>query len=157
MRHWWNQEIHEKSLSTYCFFVKCSIPKCLNLLRPIKWQTSIQQCIPLISCTSERSYFDAIDSKLHLYEHLRIAFPLLELAIWKSTICNQFGQYINSLTMEMKMQCRTNSLSMVNKIVPYVLPFLLDDDDGSNMVNRDVDDDDSDSDDNNDDNDSDDE
>jgi hypothetical protein len=55
----------------------------------MKWQTIIHemlQQIPLISNKREKSYFDAIDAKLKNYELLRYAFPLLELAIWKSII-----------------------------------------------------------------------
>jgi cobalamin biosynthesis protein CobT len=116
----------------------------------MKWQAIIHgmiKRIPLISRKSMKSYFDSIDSKLVHYEHLKNAFMLLELAIWKSKISERFGQNVDSLTIEMKLQCRTDSLSMVNKIVPFVLPFLTDDDGGSNVVNSDDDDDNSDSDD----------
>jgi hypothetical protein len=145
MQNWWNSGIHEKCLSTYCFLVKCDIPSHLDLLlQPMKWQTIIHemlQQIPLISNKREKSYFDAIDAKLKNYELLRYAFPLLELAIWKSTILKRFGQ---SLNREMKMQCRTDSLLLVTKIVPFVLPFLTDEDEGSNVVNRDYDNEDAD-------------
>jgi hypothetical protein len=32
MRDWWNQGVHERSLSTYSFLVKCNIPKRLSLV-----------------------------------------------------------------------------------------------------------------------------
>ncbi len=65
---------------------------------------------------------------------------------WKSKISERVGQNVDSLTTNMKWQCRTDSLSMVYNIFPFVLPFLTDDDGGSNVVNSDDDDDDSDSD-----------
>ena len=70
----------------------------------------------------------------------------------KSTITKQFGQIIESLPAEKN---RTDSLSMVNKIVAFVLPFLTDVNEGSNMVNSDDNDDysDSEEDENNDDDD----
>jgi hypothetical protein len=144
MRNWWNHGLHEKSPSTYCFFVKCSIPQRLDLVQPMKWQTIIHgmiESIPSIPHKKMKSYFDLIHSKLDLYEHLKNAFLLLELAIWKSKISKRLGQNVDSLTTEMKWQCRTDSLSMVYKIVPFVLPFLTDDDGGSNVLNSDDDDD----------------
>ena len=148
MQNWWNHGLHEKSPSTYCFFIKCSLPQRLDLVRPMKWQTIIHgmiKRIPLISRKGVKSYFDLINSKLDLYEHLKNVFMLLELAIWKSKISEQFGQNVNSLTTEMKLQCRADSLSMVNKIVSFVLPFLTDDDGSSNVVTSNDDDEDSDS------------
>jgi hypothetical protein len=37
MRDWWNQGVHEKSLSTYCFLVQYSIPDCLGLVLVRSW------------------------------------------------------------------------------------------------------------------------
>ena len=71
------------------FFVNCCLPQCLDLIRPMKWQIQIHgklERIPSISCKSMESYFDVINSKLDLYEHLKNAFMLLLLAIWKSKI-----------------------------------------------------------------------
>ena len=61
-------------MSTYCFLVKYSIPRRLDLLRPMIWQTSIRgmlERIPSISHKGVISYFDFINSKLDFYEHLR--------------------------------------------------------------------------------------
>jgi hypothetical protein len=33
MRHWWNNGVHEKCLSTYGFFIRCNIPKRVGLVR----------------------------------------------------------------------------------------------------------------------------
>ncbi len=38
---------------------------------------------------------------------------LLELAVWKSKIKDQFGMCNDHLTTEMKMQCQIDSISMV--------------------------------------------
>jgi hypothetical protein len=52
---------------------------------------------------------------------------LLELAVWKSKITEQlFGQNKYILNTEMKMLCRTDSISMVRIIVTNVLSFLTD-------------------------------
>jgi hypothetical protein len=57
----------------------------------------------------------------------------------------QCGQYMDNHTNDVKIQCRTDSLSMVNKTVPFALPCLIDDNDGSYVVNSDKDNDGSDS------------
>jgi hypothetical protein len=33
MRHWWNNGVHEKCLSTYCLLVRFNIPERLGLVR----------------------------------------------------------------------------------------------------------------------------
>jgi hypothetical protein len=56
MQSWWNHRIHKKSPSTYSFFVKCSIPKHLDLVQPKKWQARIHEMlerIPIISHKGE--------------------------------------------------------------------------------------------------------
>ncbi len=32
MQHWWSNGVHEKCLRTYCFFIRCSIPKRVGLV-----------------------------------------------------------------------------------------------------------------------------
>ena len=44
---------------------------------------------------------------------------MLELALWKSKIIEQFSGRNILLTTEMKMQCLTESITMVNVIVPF--------------------------------------
>jgi hypothetical protein len=125
MRDWWNHGVHEKSLSTYCFLVQCNIPDCMGHVRPKKWNTNIHgmlRCIPTIS-PMRVNYFDSIDSKLSVYENFEDAPMLLELAIWILKITQQLDWNNDS----MKMQCHTDSLSMVSIIVPNVLSFLTDD------------------------------
>ena len=49
MQDWWNQGVHEKSVCTYCFLVKFSTPKLLDLHMLTEWQTDIHgmlRCIP---------------------------------------------------------------------------------------------------------------
>jgi hypothetical protein len=41
MCDWWNQGLHEKSLSTYCFLVKSNIPDQLGLVQVKRWQANI--------------------------------------------------------------------------------------------------------------------
>ncbi len=125
MHNWWNHGIHEKSLSTYCFLVKCNIPKRCNLLPIREWQNSIHRMlgrIPLIVSEETDSYFNSIDSKLTEYEqYLEDDAPmLLELAIWKS----QIKDPLSEITADLKMQCRIDSLWMVTIIVRNVLSHL---------------------------------
>jgi hypothetical protein len=77
--------------------------------------------IPSISPEGLDLHFCCINSKLSVYAELKDAPVLLELAIWKSKIDEQTDGII-----DMKMECRIDSLSMVVIIVPYVLSFVND-------------------------------
>jgi hypothetical protein len=90
--------------------------------------------IPSISPKGLDSYFCSIDSKLSVYKKLKDAPALLELAIWRSKITKQTDKNNGLLTRDMKMECRIDSLSIVEIIVTNVLSFLTDGDDGNNLV-----------------------
>jgi hypothetical protein len=62
---------------------------------------------------------------------LKDAPALLELAIWKSRTDGN----IDLLNADMKIEFRTDSLSMVDIIIPNVLSFLTDGDDRNDVVN----------------------
>jgi len=127
MRHWWNHGVHEKCLRTYSFFVRCNIPERVGLLLPRMWQSNIQDMlggIPSISSKGLGLYFRSIVSKLSVYDKLKYAPALLELAIWKSKIIERTDGNIDLLDADMKIECRTDSLSMVVIVVPNVLSFL---------------------------------
>jgi hypothetical protein len=130
MRHWWNNGLHEKCLSTYCFFVRCNIPVRVGLVRSTTFQTNIQRMlerIPSISSEGLNTHFCSIDSKLSAYEAKLSAYEgstMLELAIWKSEIAEQTDGNINLVTPDMKMGCRIDSLWMVDIILLNVLSFL---------------------------------
>jgi hypothetical protein len=127
MRDWWNHGVHEWSLSTYCFLVRCNIPECLDLIRPMKWQATIHKMlrhIPSISTKGLDFYFDSIDSKVFEYRNLVDTPTMLVLAIWKSKIAKQCGPNNDLLTSEVKVQCRSDSVTMVIIIVQNVLAFL---------------------------------
>ena len=159
MRHWWNNGVHEKCLSTYCLLVRFNIPHRLGLVRATQWQESIHGMlmqIPFISKNGMDSYFCSIDSKLSAYE----GSTMLELAIWKSKIVEQTDGVIYPLDADLKMACRIDSLTMVGIVVPNVLSFLRGDsnegdddgdDDGDNDDDGDDDEDDGDDDDDDDD------
>ena len=52
MKYWWNQGVHEKYLSTYCFLVQCKIPMSMENLTQNMWHINIHhmlQRIPLIA------------------------------------------------------------------------------------------------------------
>ena len=131
MRHWWNNGVHEKCLSTYCFFVQCNIPMRVGLVRSATLQTSIHGMLERIpskifqQCLN--AHFDSINSKLSAYEAKLSAYEgsmMLELAIWKSKIAEQTDGNINLLTPDMRTGCRNDSLWMVDIILPNVLSFL---------------------------------
>ena len=85
--------------------------------------------IPTISEQGSNKYIDSIDSKHSLYENLKDAPMMLELALWKSKIIEQFDKNNSTpLTVDMKKRCQTDSLSMVAMFVPNVLSFLTDGD-----------------------------
>jgi hypothetical protein len=115
MRDWWNQGLHEKTLSTYCFLVKSNIPDQLGLVQVKIWQANIYdmlRCIPSIPT------IDSMEAKLSLYENLEETPALLKLAIWKSIITKQlvFGGSNGNLTYDiLKMQCSADSLTMVRR------------------------------------------
>jgi hypothetical protein len=130
MWHWWNNGLHEKCLSTYCFFVRCNIPVRVGLVRSTTFQTNIQRMlerIPSISSEGVNTHLCSIDSKLSAYEAKLSAYEgstMLELAIWKSEIAEQTDGNINLVTPDMKMGCRIDSLWMVDIILLNVLSFL---------------------------------
>jgi hypothetical protein len=127
MRHWWNNGVHERCPRTYSFFVRCNIPERVGLLLPRMWQSNIHDMlggIPSISSKDLDSYFRSINSKLSVYDKLKDAPALLELAIWKSKIIERTDGNIDLLDADVKIECRTDSLTMVVIIVPNVLSFL---------------------------------
>ena len=133
MRGWWNQGVGYKSLSTYCFLVRCNIIERLSFVRVPSWQSKIYKMLERISSIHYKgmeSYFLYIDSRLKLYDDLKDKPTLLELWIWQSKITKKFGPSNILLTPEMKMQCRTESLMMVNIVVRNVMTFLTGGDDG---------------------------
>ena len=84
IQDWWNHGVHERSLSTYCFLVKCNIPERLGLVTVRSWQANIYEMlnrIPSIPLKSMKSYFVSIDSRLTMYERLKESPALLEPAI----------------------------------------------------------------------------
>ncbi len=64
------------------------------------------------------------------------ASTLLELAIWKIKITEYFGQNNDCLLLEMKMQCRADSISMVTIVVHNVLSFITDRNGGSDVADN---------------------
>ena len=109
--------------------MKFNIPECLGLLPVMQWQDNIHgmiRIIPSISPQDLESHFDFIHYKLTFYEKLK-AWPLLELAIWKSKITEQHDGPNDLLTTEeMQVQCRVDSISMVMILVPNVMTYLFD-------------------------------
>jgi hypothetical protein len=77
--------VNKTSLSTYCFFAQCNVPERVGLVQARKWQANIHEMlwrIPSILHTDLSAYFDFIDSKLSVYQKLKDAPMLLQLAIY---------------------------------------------------------------------------
>ena len=71
-------------------------------------------------------------SKLTLYDDLKDVPVSLELILWKTKIIEQFEKSNETVhAVDMKGQCCTDSLSMVAIIVPNVLSFLTNGNDGN--------------------------
>jgi len=90
MRGWWNQGVHERCLSTYCFLVRCSIPARFSGLALVSsWRANIDSMlrnIPTIAATNLKAHFDAIDARLNIYENLSETPSLIELVIQNDDI-----------------------------------------------------------------------
>ncbi len=84
MRDWWNHGVHDMCSSSYCFLVRCDIPRRLGLVRVRMWRTNIHgmlQLIPFIYRGGIHRHLDSIDAMLTKYENLKDAPTLLELAM----------------------------------------------------------------------------
>jgi hypothetical protein len=84
MKYWWNQGVHEKCLSTYCFLVRDKIPMRVRKLTQNRWHINIHhmlQRIPSIAEDDLHLYFDSISKKLQLYNTLQDVPALLELVM----------------------------------------------------------------------------
>ena len=141
---WWKKGIHKKSTRTYCFFVKHKIPQRLKDLRPLNWRQAdiiydMLNRIPSISnkCL-ESNYFETIHRKLQLYESLMHVFSLVKLSLWRSICMKEILRESNgSITVKrLKMLCRIDATKLLNQIVPHVIPFLIDENDGRNVVDN---------------------
>ena len=82
--------------------------------------------IPTIRAKGLKSFFASINTRLTLYESLKDSPALLELVIRELKSIDQSSPSNTFLTTEMKMQCRFDSITMVNIIVPVVMSFLTD-------------------------------
>jgi hypothetical protein len=111
MKYWWNQGVHEKCLSTYCFLVEDIIPMRVRNLTQNRWHINIHsmlQRIPSIAEDNLHLYFDLISKKLQLYSTLKDVPALLELVMWKLTIITNFDEndIFDILSADEKTKCR---------------------------------------------------
>ena len=119
----------QKVLKYIFLFVRCNISERVGLVQAMMWQAHIHRMlhrIPSIYSWDLVAFLNPIESKLSAYENLENAFTLLELAIWKSKITEQFSGRNILLTTEINMQCLTEFATMVNVIVPNVMSFSTD-------------------------------
>ena len=138
MKYWWNQGVHKKCLSTYCFLVGDNIPMKVRNLTQNRWYINIHNMLERIPSIAEDNlhlYFDLISKKLQLYSTLKDVPALLELVMWKFTIVTNLDEndmkmiFLDDiLSADEKTKCQEKSMLMVRKIVPPILSFLTGDD-----------------------------
>jgi hypothetical protein len=123
LRYWYGDETLKRSLKTFNFLVRCNIPARLEQLL-IASQTNIHgmiRDIPSVTFVALDDYFNTINSELAFYK-LHDAITVLELAIWKSKISEQYGRDMDNVSAMAKLQCRVECGACV--IIPNVLSFL---------------------------------
>jgi hypothetical protein len=133
MKYWWNQGVHEKCLSTYCFLVRDNIPMRVRNITQNRRYINIHNMLERIPSIAEDNlhlYFDLISKKLQLYSTLKDVPAPLELVMWKLTIVTNFDEndIFDILSADKKNKCRDKSIFVLRKIVPPVLSFLTGDD-----------------------------
>ena len=64
----------------------------------------------------KNGYFDSINSQLANYEHVQDVVPLLELALWKTKMIEQYNG--NLISDDVRSKCRGGSISMFAIIFP---------------------------------------
>ncbi len=72
MKYWWNQGVHEKCLSTYCFLVGDNIPMKVRNLTQNRWHINIHnmlQSIPSIAEDNLHLYFESINKNFSSTVH----------------------------------------------------------------------------------------
>jgi hypothetical protein len=124
LRDLWGNGTSERALRTFNFLVRCNIPARLEQLITRQWQANIHEMIrgiPSVDYVALDDYFCTIKSELAFYE-LHDAITVLELAIWKSKISEQFGQNMDNVSAMAKLQCRVECGAYV--IIPNVLSFI---------------------------------
>ncbi|KAL3756558.1 hypothetical protein ACHAWU_009952 [Discostella pseudostelligera] len=126
-RNWWNEGVPKHALRVYCLLAGSNIPKRLAKLRVEKWRIQIETMIkrlPSIPSKDLESYHESIVSKLAVYERLQKIVPLLELAIWKSKLVEEFPTNDAILSDKaIRLHHRINCGASV--IIPNVVSFLL--------------------------------
>ncbi len=110
MKYWWNQGVHEKCLSTYCFLIQDNIPMSVRNLTQNRWHINIHnmlQRIPSIAEDVLHLYFDSISKKRQLYNTVKGVPALLELVMWKLTIVLSFDEndIFDILSADEKTKC----------------------------------------------------
>ena len=113
------------SLETYNNLVFRNIPTHLGqLIR--QWKAHINEMLRSLSSIhfeALHKYFYTIESKLADYESLPNAISVLELAIWKSNLLEQFGLLdMKNVSSMAKLQCPVECGACV--IIPDILSFL---------------------------------
>ncbi len=130
---WWNRGVSKASLRTYSFLARFKVLARLGTIQVQKWKENIHNMLQRIPEEDSRNNmeaddkvwddnFDSIEHRLSDYEQAQEVAPLLELALWKVKIMEQWnGNLIND---DAKLLCRIDSFSMFAIIFPNVISFL---------------------------------
>jgi hypothetical protein len=124
---WWNTGISEVSLRTYSFLAQRNIPARLNLINCRGWKDNIHEMfsrIPEEDSGKEKAN-NLVESHLLNYENLQCGLPILELALWRAKIIEQFDSNIISVENDAKLMCHTHSFAMFAIIFPNVISFFV--------------------------------
>ncbi len=126
--HWWNHGVSEASLRTYSFLARHNIPARLNLINCREWKDNIHEMFSRIpkEDSGKGKANNLVESQLSNYENLQCGLPILELALWRAKIIEQFDSNIISVENDAKLMCRTHSFAMFAIIFPNVISFFVD-------------------------------
>ena len=140
LKGWWRPDT-SVSMISFQFLVKCSVLERLNAIGVRKWRMGIKNMVERLSSVKSgailQNHFNNIDAMLQnyerMYQQLKDATLLLELALWKSKIveselAHSFGttgtrniDQMDENTAD-REQCRISCGAVV--VIPRVLSYL---------------------------------
>ena len=112
---WWETGNQSDPIGSFRLLVKCNIPEGLDLIRVRTLRADFEN---LLAVRPQHS--DLIHSKLVVFERLKGATSLLELALWKMKM-EELELFRH--TAEGRAQCRIRSGGDV--IIPNVMAYLI--------------------------------
>jgi hypothetical protein len=121
---WWDYGDYGQRLRTCKFLNQHRIPERLGLINARKWRDNIHgmlNAIPSVPFHKADKYYDSLVSQLAVYERLRDAATLVELALWKSALLGLC--HSKNADSASRLECRASCCAVI--IIPLVISFLL--------------------------------